>query len=446
MNAVRFLFWIPVLLAVILGVVATTPGPARAGESIVPPASRITEHEARLELARLLGENPNHWLEARIQFERILAEDPGDLDAGLGLARLLARQGHARQSRGLVLGLLDNHPDDLSLRLALANVVLTWGDFGLSEDILRDLLTRPNLGPAQQREVLLELARVFVAAQRYEEAGGILDGLLLDDQGDREALTALVGLRLEEKNFPAALALLDHSALLVDGTSLDPNLLRLRSRALAGTGDYRAALGALDARCLSTPDDDLNRAELWLKMNEPDRAQEILTHVVARHPDQIRARLLLADLDPDATKVHTPDFVAQLCQNATSPARLTLWGDEYARVLAFEPARACYQAALDLDPEFFPASLGLIQTEASARRYNASLALLDDLLTELPHTAKLLLLQARVLSWAGRYDESLAAYQALHERWPHDPVPIMESARVAFWAKEPDTAQTLYQT
>lgn len=498
-----------------------------SGRTIVPSWSLISDQDARLELARLLARNREHLAESRRQYERLLQDNPDNLEAALELAGVMARLqahqeaaalltalpedrlaadqridlaagfarlGHAPRSRSILLKLLDERPQDHGLIPRAADIMLAWGDFYRAEALLRELLDVPDLAPAQRRAARLGLSAVLLAAQRHEQAEGLLRRLLLDDPSDPEAWAALVGLRLAEQDFKGALGVLDAVPPRVMDQAA---LLRLRGQILYQAGELEAALDVqqrLAAMPSYTIDDEMALARTLLRLGREDRAAAALASILDRDPDHIEARFLWIALPPESvgavdpilrepaqaagettkasgfslrqkvrpgaspfrqTRMHAaplgqgvlvhPQFITHLRETTRSPEVLATWAALYVRAGALEPARECYLAALELDPAFFPARLGLAEISASRQDYAASLDGLDALLRDLPQASKLLLTRARVLSWARRYAESLAAYDALHRLRPEDPLPLREAARVAMWDKRAGEAQELYR-
>mgnify|MGYP000629376753 CR=1 FL=1 len=463
------------------------PAPIMAMQSIVPKWSRIPDREARMELARLLSLNRDTLPQAEEQYALLFEDDPNDPRVLLGLSAvfmqrqehlkalaltrdfsvdqledashlleavaLLTNLGHACEARDIAMELVKRHQDELDLRLRIASLMLAWGDFYRSETILRGILAHPELDARIRRAALLQLGKTLLAAQRYEQADGVLQSLLLRDRRDREVWLALVRLRIEEKDFTGALRMLSD---MNSSAASDPSehhaaeALRLQAQAEFLSGDLEAALTIQEHVCVTygnQPDDDLALARTLLRLERADRAVWILEALLARNPDDVEARFLWASLQPFVQSVvMQPAFLAALRRDVRSPQQLTRWAELYARAGAHAQAAACYEAALKLDPKYFPARLGLAETSASNRNYRHALNILAALIEDMPMTSKLLLTRARVLSWAQRYEDALAVYDALHLLQPEDPVPLREAARVAMWNKQIGRAETLYQT
>ncbi len=199
-------------IAALMVLVSYTPFDAASGygdESVFAPAEEpfITDEEARLALARVLSYRSHTLLEARAEYERILAENPDRLDAGIELADVLIRLqdldearkhletillrhpnhvgalikiaeleaslGHAKTSRSRFQQAIALEPANRTLQLAYAQAMQIWGDFYGIERIYRSLLQRTP----EDVELWLKLAEVLVSAQRYEEAEGIYERL-----------------------------------------------------------------------------------------------------------------------------------------------------------------------------------------------------------------------------------------------------------------------------
>ncbi|MBK1646422.1 hypothetical protein CKO25_17575 [Thiocapsa imhoffii] len=364
-----------------------------------------------------------------------------DREARLELARILAALGQVRETREQVIAMAAAEPHDPAHQLALANIMMTWGDFRRAEVILRPLLARDDLDGPTRRRAALELSRVLLAAQRYEEAEEELLLALHGDERDRQAWHDLVALRIAEQDVDNALILLEAPAPV---PSDDPTRLRQQSRALSATGAYHAALDlqtALVEQGAERRADAVARARLLIRLERQEEADALLAGLLADDPDDIDARYLWFHLDPQ--REEDPWCEAQ--PPRLTPEQLVRWGELDAQAGQHAAAIVCLEAALEQDPEQFQARLALAEATATVRDYDRSIALLDALLEDFPETSKLQFTRARVLSWAERYEDAQEAYAALREALPEDPVPTREAARVALWSKDAETATRLYR-
>lgn len=320
----RRLALLPLLL--LLALLALVPVSAGSSTSIVPAWSRITEPEARLELARLLTLKPGRLTEAREHYSLLLAHDPDNPAALLGMARVLTRLeehapavdvlrrlsfhrlqtpeqrpeqlleqrpeqllelawlladlGQAGPARETLEALLAAHPENPELVLQGVNLMQTWGDFRRAETRIRALLARQDLNAPTRRAARLELSNILRAKQQYEQAEGVLRKLLLADPGDQDAMLALIDLRIAEKDFADALHMVrelsapdsDQSGQSAQSRQAgQADLARLQASILFQAGDLEAALAVqeklvrrLQDESESRPQDELARDELAL--------------------------------------------------------------------------------------------------------------------------------------------------------------------------------------
>ncbi|MBN2124760.1 MAG: tetratricopeptide repeat protein [Deltaproteobacteria bacterium] len=473
------------------------PCPARSGErdSIVPPEARISDFEARLALARLLSYREatleealaeyrtllegkpgdsllrlefarilmqkKHYGEAKRQLERVLGERPDDPDVLAELADLEALLGHAARCRDLYEEALALSKEREALSLRLADRMNMWGDFYRVESIYRDYL---GAHPGEEA-VRLKLAEVLSSSQRYEEAEGLYRMILFEGRSRGEALMGLARLKVQEKDFASALSLAERlpglretpdkeSGLLLPEKPLSspenqPPLMQegvyLRGEILAGLKRYGEALEDY-ARLAALPS---LRVRGWIGVGRMSlaegrkkEAREAFSRALAVSPLDPEARFLVAG-EERATSL---DFLRDLLNGEkTTAMELAGWAGVYASHGFNGQAVACCEKAVDLDPECFPALLGLAEILGVDRQYDRSLALFGTLREAFPTNVKVLLSRARVLGWSKRYDESIEAYEEIHRLNPIDPVPRKEMARTAAWGKRMDRAQEIYR-
>ena len=138
---------------------------------MAPPASQIQvmRNDAALQVAPGVQQgyqalSTGQLAPARQQYEAVLAQDPANRDALLGLATVALREQQGAQAAALYVRLLELNPDD---GVALAGLVgLRQGDLVQSEARLKAILERtPDSGP-----VLFALGNVYARQRRWNEA------------------------------------------------------------------------------------------------------------------------------------------------------------------------------------------------------------------------------------------------------------------------------------
>jgi tetratricopeptide (TPR) repeat protein len=411
-------------LALLLGAVLFSARAQTQVETIVPPSDQVSEFNAREELVRVLwrlGKTEAAESELRGLLE-IRRNDPVLL---ADLADIEAARGHFARSRDLYEHALTKSGNAVELRLRYARQARSWGDFYLTEKVLRAYLR----GHPQDIDAKLDLAGVLIAEQQYEAAEAEYRPLTKKPGARQRALIGLATSRLLEKDFQAVLPYAD-AVLRTDSEQIEA--LNLRAEALWRLHRYDEA--KKDFRRLSTLSG--GRLSGWIGLGRLARAQKDETSAEgyfrrAQESDSrdIRARYLLA-----AESAAETGFVHRMVASRDlTVADLNTLAGLYAEDGHLDSAITVYQAALTKDPEYFPARIGLAQAFATAHRYGESIELLTRLHGEFPDNAKIILSLARVLSWSRRYDDAIRMYRELSALNPTDTVPRKEMARVATW-------------
>jgi tetratricopeptide (TPR) repeat protein len=294
-----------------------------------PDAPRLTLAEACLQQGRLD--------EAEREFRQVLAGDPGNARAHLGLGRLVCERGNPRDALAHLEQSASNPATQKSSRVLLAQAHQQLGDTaaaGRERARVLDLpADRPWPDPFQE-EVLsmmigkqarlarlqtlhrqgrtteaLELARQL--EKEYPDVYWLVEGRGQVARGDlasaeaalRKAVELAPGsveahfdlgaVLFERRNFPAAADCFRKVTELEPGHG--PAYLRL-GRCLEGQGDRTGALRAFEAAVRSMPQQAEARRELGALMvreGRPDEAATQLRQALQLNPEDTKARELL---------------------------------------------------------------------------------------------------------------------------------------------------------
>lgn len=379
---------------------------------------------------------------------------PDDVDFVLEAAALEARAGHAKRASELFSRArqLSSEPHQTHL-LHAANMNI-WGDFHRIESIYRDhLAVNPD-----DVEVQLKLAEVLVSAQNYPRAEGIYRRLLLEKKEPDRVLLGLAELKLQEKDFGEALRLIEQLLTQLAGREKRPpeacgpkENQQLLKRALALKGeillrrqDYAEALTVftqLSRMPAAEAQGLLGMGKVQLAQKHVEAAREYFVRAQTMDPDSVEIRYYLAGED----QVQSRQFLEKLlAAERNSASDLVHWAELYSRDGHYEEAIEIYSAALERDPESFPAALGLAETLAIDHQYAPALERLQQLAQQYPGNSKVWITYARVLGWSENYTESVKTYAKIQQNNPADTTPRLEAARTAFWGKDADKATELY--
>jgi len=402
--------------------------------SIVPADTWMSDFEARLSLAELLSYSDTTQSEAAAQLARLLAEAPLTHEVRVRIADITANVGHSKAARQLYNELIaaDSSPE---LKLRLADRMITWGDFYAAEKIYRDRLK----DVPTDREVLLKLGGLLASSERYEEAEGIYRRLLKMDADAVDALTGLVTVKTQEKDFSAALALIDErlsgSAQLNELTARKGSLLLQARRYSEARVAWQQLLGSKQFGTAAL----IGIGKSYLGENDMKAAQPWFEKALVVTPDNVEARFFR-----DLGRTGDDSFLHELLTQLKSPRQQAQLGGLYAAKGDGEKALACYCAALARDPEFFPARLGRADSLSSLYRYPESIDEYERLDAEFPGNSRIGIGLARVRAWSKDYANSFIQYEKIILQNSIDPVPRKEMARTAAWSKDMEKASNYY--
>lgn len=454
-------------LGLVLAFAMAATAVAVAEDSLVPEGLRVSDLEARSQLAEWLSYQPEHRGEAVALFRELLAEVPGKEEWILALLRLygdlgdraamealgeaypeivessaqwwLLRADHAlaagrlAEARDLLAEAEQRMKDDRRGLAELEKRRLAWGDFnGVAARMDRWL--REGHDTPDVRETLAEALH---AGGRRPEAEAVLRGLLDADPSNHSARLLLVRVLRSDKRFGPAIV--ECERLLAQ--RLDwPEARHLRLRlAIEGWQDENDWLPPADW----IEGAGLAPVEIAWRQRRFKDASELLAGFSPRTGEEERLKRFWEELlEPEGTMDRLSE--ALIREYASDSLQLHAWArrmTEYGHAreaLRLLEAGDAIAAGVDAFRFEKAESLGI------AGEYERSVALYEELLKRFPESSKLDVGRARVLSWDRRYEDSLEAYTQLHARYPEDPEILREMARVAGWGKRFDKAREAF--
>lgn len=223
-------FLVRVALCVLVQLPAAAWAAPAVSASLVPPAERITDAEARRELARLLSSSEAGRAEALDILQGQLRLSPADVDARLALVELLAREGRLPEAEA-ALGALPVRA------LALPGTQERIGDAYFAAGRMAEAARYFQKAHEGGRLVLRKLAQAQAWSGDTKSARPALEQLAAQNPADREVALLLVRLRLADGDAAGANAL---AQKLAANTPESP-------QALAELADVEAVLGHASA-------------------------------------------------------------------------------------------------------------------------------------------------------------------------------------------------------
>ncbi|MEM7173053.1 MAG: tetratricopeptide repeat protein [Pseudomonadota bacterium] len=321
-------------------------------------------------------------------FRQYLAVVPDDLEIMVTMSRELAAIGSNNSALEVLGDALEQAPDHAPALLLRARILFAQGDWTGLLDGAGALIDNGDMavdGYALRGFANLELANHAQAAQDFESA------LQLDPE-NLEHLSGLLQAHIESGNIDLAQSMVD------DRLSKDPDdalLYALQSDVLIAKEDWEGAEAALAkaielGQLISLP--YLNLARLYMRLDQPQEAEQILRRGIDILPDDSSLAIELA-------------------------AVLTFSGE-------YEKAITAYEIALEQSPENMFVSNNLASLIADFQfqdqeRLNRALNLI------IPYKDTDDPFVQATLGWVhyrfGRVEEALAALQSAANRLPDEP-------------------------
>ena len=193
---------------------------------------------------------------AAANFERLLAADPADEVALMGLAMVRRQQRRLGDAEDALVRLREANPRSVPARIALGGVFTASCEYEKAAEEFGALVALPPdaYGLSRRREILGRLAGTLQQVGRHDEAYGVLgEAVLLAGEGS-DAIryrAAQVQNRLAAGAAAEAVELVE--ALML-GREEDPGLLALKARALAAAGRSGDGLGILRRLAAERPE------------------------------------------------------------------------------------------------------------------------------------------------------------------------------------------------
>lgn len=439
--------------------------------SLVPKNDWISDHDARLSLARLLSYSKSTRREGLEQYYILLKENPHDPlilleiakiyvdetlykqaicllkqmvipadseELQLKLAQLETSLGYAKDAKTRFISLQTACKEKEKIRLDFANALMSWGDFYAAEEIYEEEKQKhPHSFEAE-----LHMINVWVAQQRYTQAEErALDALESFPKKRKELLGRLVEIKGLQKDDFAAITYAD---LLLAEDPEDERSIQVKAMLLFGIQKYEEA-AVLFRQLLPYPDYSeeayLYLGKSYYKLGDFEQANAIWE--AASFPAIPLYNINLKYYQAGAC-VLKPWFIQEILDDDPPAQELHIWAELYASDGYLTPMIDLYAIATTKDPDYFHAQFALAESLSNELDFVQPLNIYNTLLEDFPTNYKLLLNRARVVSWDRYYKCSLHLYDELIALNPSNLVPKLEQARVAYWGKYFELSMKLY--
>ncbi|MFO7870192.1 MAG: hypothetical protein R6V03_02030 [Kiritimatiellia bacterium] len=350
-----------------------------------------------------------------------------------------AEGGNEKAARDSYYHLLSTSNLTWGIRLQLAEIPLSWGDYASADRIYNEYLETH----ADDCDILARRAAVLAAAQQYERAEGLTRRCILHKPDNVALLLQLADIKRAGGEFSAALKILEDLPSSRNSHYVAA-VLEARGKILLNLKEWVEARATY--KTLSGLPDRLKNGLTGLGLcdlgqGEKQTALGRFEAILQIDPSDISARfykLLCAGDEPGSES-----FLKSVHEGWSIPD-LIAWAELCSKNGDHPGAIRTLRHALTRHPASYVVRLNLARTLASRREFDEALDVYRELNADFSNSYTAQLEWARTLSWAKEYDVSLDLYARLVEQDPKNVVPGRERARVAVWAKRMDTALQFY--
>ena len=413
-----------------LGEVALAAKSQAALAHLEPEAPETHLLDARIKLAR------KHLLSGTTELERVVAGDPGFVQARMLLGAVFLQRGDLEQAQQQLEHVVSQTPDNLEARKLLAEVQLKLGEPGEALSVLTPALAAPGLDP--------QLLKLFgLAARRSGHSGALLQALEREQHAhpnEEAAAVNLAAVYLSSGKAPQALSLLEKTR-----DSADLYRDKLLITALLATRGPQAAGQQVDSLLAAQPENPAMltlAASYEVSQNQLGPARTLLRRALTLDPNDAGSLLDLARVEVaqgDVTAAERRLTAAVSAHPQALPLRLAL-ADMLLRTRAFAQARTVLQAAPHARTltgvQFALARVALAQGDL--RQANSAL---DRAIAARPGEAAVVEDAGAMLMQANHYGAALERFTQATQLQPGNAFYWLDSARAQLALNRPVAAR-----
>jgi len=295
-------------------------------------------------------------------------------------------------------------------QLAYARFKLQTGDADAARRAVEGIVAKtPDYLPPQ-----ISLAELLAAQKKFQESAALLAKVLARDPGHIEALLTSSRLKLAQGENEQAVAELEKTIKLYPKLPVAYYQLAL---ACIAKGDTQKAIGSLNqvlALAPGNPDATLLLAEFSFRRGDAKSAVGLLKPLLQQRPDLPQARLLLADAYRSQGNFTEALAIYQKLEESTPRNPQPAYGRGLTLLQQKNPvgARAAFNRALEITPDFLPALEQLINLALSEKDFATATSLVQKQIARDPKQSGSYLLQAKIFL---AQNDSTKAEAALHQ-------------------------------
>ena len=350
----------------------------------------------------------------------IVAADPKNSQAQLDLVRMLgATQGPGVAQQQLE-SLIKAGGDVFPYQIALAQVKFGQGDFAGSVALLLDLIKDPNASPDHVVAAQLQLAQMYLAKGRTDEADALVSAVLAKDARNIAGLKLRASIEMNRGQLEKAIADL-RQALNDQPRAADLMLMLAVAYERNGTIDL-AEKEFADAMQVSNynPTVSLNYVAFLQRRGNIEHAEDVLTDLASRWPKNIQVLSALAQIKLARQEWGPAQQLAQTIKrlSANPTAADEILGAALAGENKYDESIAAWQNAYASEPNATQPMYALVRTYLRAQQPDKAVTFLQSVLKASPDNPEAYVLLGSVQLSQKKLDQAKQNFQTAIQKAP----------------------------
>ena len=298
-----------------------------------------------------------------LQFQGILAKEPGNRDAMNYVINIANSRGQFEDALTWVNSALKKYPGDRDLSNKKLGILMSMKSYGAASVLAENVYKQsPN---QENKQNFIELktlsARTYIAEQDYDKATQELKSVQQYDHGNKDVANMIVNAYVQQKRYDEAIRTIDDALTYYPG---DETLLYKKAGILESYQHY-------------------------------SEAAQISKDLLQKYPD----------------KRH---YLLSFVEQSLAAGRQSLAYDDYSSTTAI------LKEELDNKPDNLDALNYLINIETAFKQYDTAIVYTDQALHYYPDSKDLLFKKASIYADAHRFKDAYAITGTLHSEYPYN--------------------------
>lgn len=391
--------------------------------------------------------NLKRFDDAETEVRALAANDPENPAAALELVRFMGRLKGTGSARAELQRLIKQFPQKVDYSLALAELDFGQKKTGEAAATLRALIAKGEPEEDVRRSRIL-LARMLLSQKEFAPASKLIAEVLTSDEKNADALAVRAAVRLADNDIDNAITDL-REALSQQPRSV--SLMRLLGKALERQGAVELAeerFGQAASAANYAPDITLEYVGFLIRRGKVDKAEQILTDAVGRHPNDRRLLTTLARLRLDKQDWSGAEQAAQVLKKlgASSGVTSQILGAAQLGQQKFDQSVETFKSVFVQSQGAVRPMMGVAMAYVRAGKIDEAERFVSSVLEANADNAEALVLMGTLKVLQKKPDEAVSNFKLAIERQPLSPVGYRALANHQLKNRSVDEAETILKT